>query len=353
MSFYCTYFDGGFLSRGLALWYSLKHYEPAAVLYVLALDQTAADCLVALNDPHLRVVPLADLEAADPELLAAKSNRSRVEYYFTLSPGWPLFLLNQKPEIDRLTYLDADLFFFASPTPIFAAMDDAHASILITEHRFPPWLGHYLKHGRFNVGILSFRHDSAGRACLADWRQRCLEWCHDRLENGRYADQKYLDDWPARFGSAVCLLAARGVNLAPWNWAGYSFTLRPGSVVIDGDPLILFHFARFRAIAGSRLWQSGQLDYGVMPFTLRNAIYSPYWRALVAAEKEIKRLGFERPSARRPLRWNRSFLGELLLRGVFGSDWLRLGSTFVSGRLGLNRHSGRLLARLRTIFLRR
>ena len=220
MNHYCTYFDRGFLIQGLALWRSVAAHDADAELWVLALDEFTADALGELAEPRLHVVSLATLEAGDTELAAAKANRTRVEYFFTLSPCWPRWLLATHPEMARVTYIDADMFFFASPAPVFAAMDAARASVLVTAHRFPAWLRHYERHGRFNVGILSFRNDTAGRACLDDWRARCLAWCHDRLEDGKYADQKYLDAWPERWREKLLVLEHPGVNAAPWNWAG-------------------------------------------------------------------------------------------------------------------------------------
>ena len=369
MNHYCTYFDRGFLIQGLALWRSLAAHDLTAVIWVLALDDFTAEVLRETGGTGMQVVTLAELESGDPDLAAAKADRSRVEYYFTLSPCWPRWLLAEHPEIGRVTYLDADMLFFAAPAPIFAAMDAAGASVLITPHRFPdPLREHYERHGRYNVGILSFRNDLTGRAVLDDWRTRCLEWCFDRLEAGRYADQKYLDAWPERFGATVLVLENPGVNFAPWNWAGsrwsalsptrlagseFSPNQRVGDnalhLSIDGQPLVLFHFARFRPIGGDWWWQSGQLDYGVMPGRLRNALYGPYWRALVAARAEIaaRRPGFD--FARQPARLGREFWRTLPLRILFGTDWLRIGEVFFSGRFGLGRRSGRALAALRRV----
>lgn len=344
MNAYCTYFDRGFLPQGLALWRSLARHDPAAVLWVLALDDFTAALLRELGEPRLPVVALAELEADDPELQAAKANRTPVEYTFTLSPCWPRWLLARRPELGRVTYLDADLFFFGSPAEIHAAMDAARASVLITGHRFPSWLRHYERHGRFNVGLLSFRRDAAGLACLDDWRARCLAWCHDRVEGDRYADQRYLDAWPARLGAALLVLDRPGVNLAPWNWVNENFVSRAW---VDDGELIVFHFARFRPLRGDWWWQSGQLDYGVMPWRLRQTIYGPYWRALAAARAEIavRRPGFDFP--RRAARGGRDFWRALPLRLVFGGDWLRVGDRFFNLRLGLGRWSGRGLAAVR------
>ena len=351
MNHYCTYFDRGFLIQGLVLWRSLEKHDETAVLWVLALDDVTAEVLRKLAEPRLRIVDLAEVERGNSALATAKANRSRVEYYFTLSPCWPGWLLAAHPEIDRVTYLDADLFFFAAPSPIFTAMDAAGASVLITAHRFPAWLAHYERHGRFNVGILSFRNDEVGRACLADWRASCIEWCHDRLEGDRYADQKYLDAWPAKWGARLLVIEHPGVNLAPWNWSGHRVEGDTIAILVDGQPLILFHFARLRPIRGDWWWQSGQLDYGVMPRRMRNVVYGSYWAALKAARRELRAVRPEIDFARRAPRFDRSFWRGLPLRVLFGSDWLQVGGRFYSGRLGFGRWSGQCLRKLRKVFL--
>ena len=78
MNHYCTYFDRGFLAQGLALWRSLAAHDPAAVLWILALDDVTARVMKAHGGEGDRVVGLAELEAGDAPLAAAKANRSRV-----------------------------------------------------------------------------------------------------------------------------------------------------------------------------------------------------------------------------------------------------------------------------------
>src|SRR5438128_7280681 len=107
MNHYCTYFDRGFLIQGLALWRSLAAHDAHGTLWVLALDEFTAEVLREFNEPHLRVITLDEFERNDPALRAAKASRSRVEYYFTLSPCWPRWLLATQPAIERITYLDA------------------------------------------------------------------------------------------------------------------------------------------------------------------------------------------------------------------------------------------------------
>jgi len=352
MNHYCTYFDRGFLVQGVALWRSLARHDPDAALWVLALDDETAEALRSLGDTFLRVVPLADLEAADPALAATRGTRSRTEFLFTLSPCWPRWILATQDYVRRVTYLDADLACFSRPTALFAAMEAAGASVMVTAHRFPSWLKHYERHGKFNVGVLSFARDEAGQRCLDEWRDECLAWCHDRVEGGRYADQGYLDDWPARLGRHLLVLDDPGVNAAPWNWAGCAYRIPASTqapIEVDGRPLVFFHFARFRPRAGTWLWESGQLDYGIMPRRLRDALYGTYWSMLVAAQAELRSarpsVDFHLPTARRGRSWWRS----LPLRLVFGGTWIRLGSHFLNLRGGLGRWSGRALGWLRRV----
>jgi hypothetical protein len=61
-----------------------------------------------------------------------------------------------------------------------------------------------------------------GMAVLNWWRDRCIEWCYARSEEGKFGDQKYLDDWTTRFDS-VHVLEHLGGGIAPWNVQQYSF----------------------------------------------------------------------------------------------------------------------------------
>jgi len=236
---FCTYFDHRFLSRGLSLHHSLMEHCPSFHLWVLCLDETVHTELLGLSLPHVTLVPLSELEADDDELLKVKGGRTKVEYYFTCTPAWPLWLFNHAPHLDMITYLDADLFFFADPAPIFEELGER--SVGIISHRFPPAMRWRECYGIYNVGWVSFRRDENGIACLRWWRERCLEWCHDRQETGRFGDQKYLDVWPELF-DGVAVLKHPGANVAPWNLACHTLNWVDGRVMSCGLPLIFFHF---------------------------------------------------------------------------------------------------------------
>ncbi len=277
MYYYCTYFDHRYLARGIALYQSLCQHSDSFQLWVLCLDDTCYDILSQLRLPNVNLVSLGAFESSDPELLKSKGNRSLLEYYFTCTPCVPLFILRTCPEVDVITYLDADLYFFQNPQLVHSEIGDS--SIAIIEHRFPPHLAHLTQHGTYNVGWITFRRDSNALECLQWWRERCLESCQDDAQNGKFADQKYLDEWPALFKNLI-VLQHRGANLAPWNLCNYRIWLKSAEVFVDEQPLIFYHFHGMKKIKAG-IYDLNLAKYGAKHSrTVLYGIYQPYFRML-------------------------------------------------------------------------
>jgi len=238
--YFCSYFDSNYLPFGLTLIRSLeRHCEVPFIFYVLCLDDETYSLLLELEIKSVKLIKLPQLEDWDPKLLNAKKNRSLVEYYFTLSPILPLFILKNF-DVDIIALLDADLMFFASPTSIYKEL--GHKSIYIIEHRFRHNFANHLISGRFNQQCQLFRNDKVAHNCLNRWRNQCLEWCFDRFEDGKFADQKYLDEWPSIYGNDLIISDNLGVGLAIWNVDGEDITNSKDGFLINGDRVIFFHF---------------------------------------------------------------------------------------------------------------
>ncbi len=315
--FYCTCFDQYYLPRALALHASLVRYCTSFRLYALCFDKASYSTLVQMKLTGVVPIPLEAFEEGDSELLKAKRNRSQVEYYFTCTPSLCLYVLNHSPEIDFVTYLDADLYFFEDPQPLFDEMIDH--SIGIIEHRFAKGAMRYKRFGLYNVGWVSFRRDEHGMACLKWWRERCLEWCYDRLEGNRFADQKYLDDWPLRF-QKVRVIQHKGANVACWNIANHHVIERNGKVWIGDQPLLFFHFASFKEVR-SWLFKTSFGSYLVSPSrTVRRYIFEPYICELKRVaphqklNKRVRKLDFHLHSIKQLTRNTGRIMRSLLFR---------------------------------------
>jgi hypothetical protein len=155
---FCTYFDHQYFDRGMAMYESLLRHCPHARLWVLCLSDTSYQAMTALALPAIVPVRMAELEAGNEVLAAAKRDRSPIEYYFTCTASLMDWILAQGATVDILIYLDGDLHFFSDPEPIFAAFE-GHSSLII-EHRFPRALEQLAIYGKYNVGWMSFRRDA-------------------------------------------------------------------------------------------------------------------------------------------------------------------------------------------------
>ncbi|QFY90680.1 glycosyl transferase [Magnetovirga frankeli] len=316
MRHFCTYFDSNYLLRGLTLYRSLMKTGCEFRLYVVALDETTLRTLTSLGLEHLEAIPLTELEAWAPSLLVAKANRRLIEYYFTLTPHLPLFFLERYPKLDLITYLDADLYFYSSPEPIFTEM--GKCSILITPHRYPPHLKAQEIYGLYNVQYQSFRRDPIGLACLERWRDQCLEWCYDRVEDGKYGDQAYLDEWPMLYGVHLCILQHRGAGVAPWNWSNSTITRRGDEVQVGGDSLIFYHFHGIK-IFSPWFISNGLLDWGMMPWRLMRWFYVGYLRELRSTRRLLTRNGIDVPMRDRFIRGGS--IGMTTMKEVLRKAW--------------------------------
>lgn len=282
---FCTLFDSNYLVKAVAMYRSLERHAEPFHLTAFCFDEKAEELLRKLSFEALTIVPLRDLEAHDAALLSVKGDRTAVEYCWTATPALPRFMLETRPELNEITYLDADLLFFSSPETLFEEMGDA--SVLITPHRFAPEYAEHVKAGVYNVQFMTFRRDARGLETLHWWHDRCIEWCYYRLEDGKLGDQKYLDDWPERF-RGVHVLAHKGGGLAPWNANQYVIDKRGGRTFVDEQPLVFYHYHRVQ------LRDDGRHDWHPpgyhVPRASRVLVYRPYLDALDAALAEIRAL---------------------------------------------------------------
>jgi len=284
MRHFCTYFDANHLTRGLALHGSLLAHVRDFELVVLCMDEAVEAALRQKNPARIRLLSVAELTRQYPALAAARADRTELEFHLTCKSRLMQHLLPSIPTGELLTYLDADLYFFGSPQPIYDEIDTA--SIAITPHRFPAALAHLERQGKFNPGWVSLRNDPIGRACAADWTEKCTAWCFKVLEPGRYADQKYLDAWVIQFPDTKTITHP-GVNVAPWNLAGRTITPSKPGLCIDEQPLICFHFRGLMHL-DRQLYDPGLHQYGAGPTPgLREHVYHPYLRQLAAGAPEM------------------------------------------------------------------
>lgn len=278
---FCTYFNSGYLDRAIVLIESMRQNIGTFSLEVLCFDDATFDFFANHNFQEVQCQKLSSFEQRNPKIKATKKSRSKAEYFFTCTPSWICDVIERNPLLEVITYLDADMCFYNSPEPVFKLFESK--SILITEHGFDAKDHENLKFGRFNVGWLSFRNNTIGKACVQRWRDQCIEWCYDRLEDGKFADQKYLDEWPNLYGDAL-MVGPPGLNCGPWGLTTSPLSIENGTVSVGENPLILYHFQGVRLFSAKHFYLGYYFRF--LPTLILTALYFPYVKALVDAAKD-------------------------------------------------------------------
>jgi hypothetical protein len=222
-----------------------------------------------------------------PELKNIKKERSRAEYCWTLTPYCIQYAMKMY-NLDSCTYIDADMFFYNNPKELFDKAGDS--SIIITEHRYTPEYDQTEASGKYCVQFMFFKNDENGRGALEWWRQRCKEWCYARTEDGKFGDQKYLDDWTTRF-KAVYVPNHIGCGIAPWNMQQYEFCMENDSILVvdtitkEKKELLFVHFHGLKKYSFSKreIWK--MKGYFISENS-KEIIFGPYITKLRDLEKK-------------------------------------------------------------------
>lgn len=269
---YCTLFDSNYLTRGLAMYESLKRHSDSFHLYVFAFDDKSYSLLQKLDLSSVTVISLKEFE--DSELLKIKNSRSSAEYCWTCTPSIIKYSI-ETYSLDSCTYLDADLYFFKNPSVLIEEM--GNSSVLITEHRYTRQYDQSVVSGIYCVQFMTFKNDTNGMKVLNWWRDACNEWCYARVEDGKFGDQKYLDDWTIRFAGVHVLQNLQG-GVAPWNIQQYQ--------IDESFQPIFYHFHNYKIL------QNNQVEFGNYKID-KNGIellYKPYTKHLERITKELKKI---------------------------------------------------------------
>lgn len=286
MNRYCTLFNTNYLSRGLQMIRSLQSFAREAYVYVLAMDDECAKLLQHLRLKNVKVITLADLET--PTLLQKKAERTIAEYCWTLTPVLIHHILHNYA-IDAVTYVDADIMFYRDPSSIVRAMRED--VVLLTPHRYTAKFDQSATSGIFCVQFMCFKRHPKAIKALQWWRDACLEWCYNRFEEGKFGDQKYLDNWPVQFkGIHICSDPA--VGIAPWNIQQYTLKQEgKRSIIFHEDEAIQPIFYHFH---GLKFFHNHRIELTHYPISepLKRYFYQPYVKSLLEIEQNLHESAF-------------------------------------------------------------
>jgi len=250
---------------------SLKKYSGHFHLYIFTFDNQSYELLNKLNLDSVTLITLSQFE--DKELLKIKKTRSIAEYCWTCTPSIIKYSIVEY-QLESCTYLDADLWFFSNPDVLIKEMKSK--SVLITEHRYTKDYDQSSTSGIYCVQFMTFVNNTDGMRVLNWWREQCINWCFAKYEDGKFGDQKYLDNWTEEF-NGIHVLQNLGGGVAPWNIQQYDLS--------DGSfKLVFYHFHDFKFLINNKVdlgsYKLKKIDVEVL--------YKPYINHLDKILKRIK-----------------------------------------------------------------
>lgn len=239
MQAFCTIISPDFVPFARCLHESLKRFQPEIDLHVLVVSEEPQGG----NGEHVHFYALPDITSPMAEGINHKYAGSTDNHRWSLKPVFMLHLLGK---VEKLIYVDCDLFFFADYSFLFDALETQ--SVLLTPHfaSTDPFLSEEKFMMNYLIGLYNAGFVGVSRAGI-----RALEWwatsCYYHMENapakGYFVDQRYLDMLPV-IDEGASLVRHQGCNVGSWNTETFRRVVQPdGTVLINGRyPVVFIHF---------------------------------------------------------------------------------------------------------------
>ena len=250
-SVYCTILSKSRFYQFLALVISISQVtKDHFTFYVLCVDKECYQLLKKLGWKN--IILYYDEDEMNQQIILLKQERKLHEYCWTLKASLMELIFNKNPKVNRVTYMDSDLFFWKSPEILFKNQPDSSVLLIKEEKYNPEWKREFVQKlteitGKYNSGFVSFRRDKNSLACLKWWKEKSIESCTISPKELKFGDQKYLDEMPQLF-SNVNEISTPGVNIGPWNYRKYHFARKQKEVFIDQTLLVFYHFSGIRIL---------------------------------------------------------------------------------------------------------
>lgn len=268
------------LYQGITLYRSLAYNYNSFRVFILCIDEEAFEICNKLQLKNTILVKTDVLQ--DGRLNVIKMDRRLNEYCWTLKPFFLEYIMNEYDYLDNVVYLDADLCFFNDPTPIFECSKNYCA--LLSEHDFLEKNSIVEKNcGKYNSGFIVFKKCKTSLDILKWWEEKCIDWCFDGLDEGKFGDQKYLDLMPRLF-EGICSITVPGVNIAPWNEGKYYFNNQFDKVHANQEKLICYHYC------GLRLLNKNQFALLIGSQNINTIIHTPYTLVIQEVISDIEHI---------------------------------------------------------------
>ena len=245
----CTIVSPNYLAYARTLSASYLAQHPDQRFFVLIVADLALEDRKVFEGDTFTPVMLTEIGIKD--IKAEGMKYDILELNTNVKPSFMKHLL-QDYDLEKLVYLDPDIFVYSPLAPVFEALD-AGAAATLTPHMTTPVSDgrapseqDMLYNGTYNLGFVAVRRCEEASRLLDWWEQRCLEQGFSEGRTGLFVDQKWMNLAPGLF-SGIAILRHAGCNMAYWNLHERGLVESVAGPVVDGangmERLCFFHFS--------------------------------------------------------------------------------------------------------------
>jgi hypothetical protein len=119
---------------------------------------------------------------------------------------------------------------------------------------------------------MGFKKNDNTINCIKWYRSKCIEWCYDRVESGKWSDQMYVNNWPVMFND-VRVVKNIGMNVTAWNIQGADVSKLDNDIYINEERLVFYHYSGLKYMSYSEF---DLCSYIKLPKDVKELIYKPY-----------------------------------------------------------------------------
>lgn len=292
-----------YLPRAETLRDSLQQHNPGLPFFIFLADAAGPEDRLPAG-----TVPVAGLDIPGWQEMAFRY--TLLEFSTSIKADCFIHLLRRQG-FDAAIFLDPDIEVFGPLDAVRDALAEGQAAVL-TPHLLDPHKAHLsgrdleiVRSGAFNLGFAAFSRHEQSLAFLDWWAAKLHTDCYAASEAGLFVDQRFCDMAPA-FIEQLRILRHPGYNVAYWNLSERTITRDGSQILVNGEPLVFFHFS------GLGIADSGQLSRHLGP---DQPDMSPCLTALVQAYAEAVTAHQEASGMHaRPYAYNRFANGMALLQ---------------------------------------
>jgi len=241
---FCTIITADYFPCALALFKSIKKFDPDILLHVLVADNKPlpAGATIPAGMKIMTAQKLSGYSLVDS--LYKKYAHIEMDFFrWSLKPVFISYLLEHG--FERLLYTDCDMFFFNDYAFLFSELDSS--SVLLTPYclNADPLVNRNSFLALFSSGIFTAGFIGANQKALPAmkwWSEACHFQMGVHPELGIHDDQRYLDIFPVYF-EGTKVIRHRGCTVGAWHYEESKRELVNGQLMINGKyPVIFIHF---------------------------------------------------------------------------------------------------------------